>query len=296
MLGDLAALGAAASWAFGTVLVKGPTSRFSALYISAFRAVIAAVLVLVIAAGMGELRGIAQIPGWAIGFLLGGSLIVLVGDLTFVRAIALDDMSRVFPITTGLFILSSVAASALVAHEPVTWFTLAGGLLMIVSVSLIATARRTQGKEQQEVNAVPRRHIPALILSVVTALLWTVSLLILDRAMVATMPLPAVALRMPFMVLVLLAMTWARGDAKRYRRIGSRDMIVLVLSGALVGLSGILFTAAIKWSTAGNVSILGSTSPLFVVPVAYFVLKEPMTKGLLLGTAMCMLGIWLTML
>ena len=295
MLGELAALGSAASWAFATVLVKGPAGRFSALYISAFRTVFSAVLVLSIVAGVGEFGGIARIPGWAIASLLGASFIVVMGDLAFVRAIALDDISRVFPITTGLYILSSVAASALIAREPVTWLTLVGGLLVIAGVSLIATARQPRGEDQPGPSAPRRGHVHSLALSVVAALLWAASLLILDRAMTVADPLPATALRIPFVTLVLLMMAGARGDMKRYR-IASRDAIALVLSGSLGGLSAILFTTATKFSSAGLVSILSSTSPLFVVPVAYFILRETVTRTLLFGTAVCMLGVCLAML
>jgi drug/metabolite transporter (DMT)-like permease len=294
VLGGLAALGSAAAWAFGTILVKGPTGRFSALYISAFRSVFAALLVVVTVAAVGQIHEVARIPGWAIGFLLSGSVIVVLGDLAFVRAIALDDMSRVFPVTTGLYILTSVLASALFFHERVTWLTFVGGLLVIVSVSLIAMARQPGSRQQ----TVSRKlwHVPGLLLSVVAAVLWTVSLFILDKAMTVAEPMPAVVLRIPFTAVLLLAMGWVRGEQKRYHGIGRRDVVALVVSGVLVGLSGILFTAAVRWESAGIVSILSSTSPLFVVPVAILVLKEPVNKNVIVGTGLCMVGIWLTMI
>ena len=295
MLGELSALGSAVAWAFGTVLVKGPASRFSALYLSAFRTVASASLVLIVVLGTGQVGGIAHIPGWAIGLLLAGSLITVIGDVAFVRAIALDDMSRVFPVTTGLYILGSVGGSVIVAHEPVTWFTFGGGLLVIVSVSLIATARRPRAADAQARAAQGRARVRALGLSVFAAILWAVSLLILDRAMTEAEALPAAAIRIPFIAIVLSSLAWARGDMGRYRRLERRDLIALGASGVLVGLSAILFTNAIKMSSAGLVSILSSTSPLFVVPVSFLVLKEPMTRSLVLGTVLCMVGIWLTM-
>lgn len=295
MLGELAALGCAAFWALGTVLVKGPTSRLSALYISAFRTIFAAAVIVAVATALGELHGIAEIPAWDIAILLGAGVVVVVGDLGFVRAISLDDMSRVFPITTGIYILASVAASALIAPEPMSWYTPAGGLLVIGGVSLIATARRPRRDGQASADEARRRPTTALVLSVVAALLWTVSLLGLNKAMESAEPLPATALRIPFNGVVLLLLATARGDV-RYYRIQHRDVTALVVSGVFIGFSALLFTSAVKLTTAGNVAILSSTSPLFVVPLAYFVLKERMTKGLLLGTAICMLGIWLTML
>lgn len=295
MLGELSALGSAVAWAFGTVLVKGPASRFSALYLSAIRTVASACLVLIVVLSTGDIRGIAHIPGWAIGFLLAGSLITVIGDVAFVRAIALDDMSRVFPVTTGLYILGSVGGSIVVAHEPATWSMFGGGLLVIGSVSLIAMARRPQAADAQTRVAQGRARVRALGLSVFAAVLWAVSLLILDEAMTEAEALPAAAIRIPFIAMVLTSLAWTRGDMGRYRRLERKDLVALVGSGVLVGLSAILFTNAIKLSSAGLVSILSSTSPLFVVPVSFWVLKEPMTRPVVVGTVLCMAGIWLTM-
>ena len=120
------------------------------------------------------------------------------------------------------------------------------------------------------------------------------SLLGMNKAMESAAPLPAAALRIPFTTVLFLLMATARGDV-RTNRLQRQDIKALVTSGIFVGLSALLFTVAIKWGSAGNVAILVSTSPLFVVPLAYFVLKERMTRGVLLGTAICMVGIWLTM-
>jgi drug/metabolite transporter (DMT)-like permease len=70
-----------------------------------------------------------------------------------------------------------------------------------------------------------------------------------------------------------------------------------VANGAIsFGFGGILFLFALQKSGASLTSVLTSTSPVFLLPMSVFFLKEKVTGKLVLGAALSVLGICLTFL
>ena len=172
VLGELAAIGSALCWSTSSVLLKGPSRRLRAVYLTAYRMVFTALVAVLAAAAAGQLDDIVHIPVGAVLILVSSAAVVIVGDVAFFRAFAQDDLSRVFTVTTGLYILFSVVATVLFVHGPPTWLTVLGGVLVVVGVSLISESR--QGAATKP-GAKPDRRMPlyALMLSVLTAILWT---------------------------------------------------------------------------------------------------------------------------
>ena len=127
MVGEVLALASAVFWGFSSALVKDVTPRISAVYLATLLLVIGALLTIVVASAAGKLTLILQVPLKTLGILLGDGAVMMVGHVLFVKAIDLDDVSRVFPTTTEFYILSSVVISVLLAHERVSWQSALGG-------------------------------------------------------------------------------------------------------------------------------------------------------------------------
>jgi drug/metabolite transporter (DMT)-like permease len=295
MIGEAAALGSAALWASSTVAIKDVTGRLSAFYIMAVRTGIAAVLAVVILLAV---RPNDPTHGMALStfaVLLASGLIAILGDATFIRAIAIEDVSRVFTISTSLYILLSVVGSFFFAGGTVSWLLPLGGLAVLIGSRLVLYESVPAGGAVQRTALATHARLDALWLSVVAAVLWTVSLLIVSAAMKGVDPLSATVLRLPFMAAAMVLLVFVRGDHRRHGWPGS-DLPSLGLSGAMVLGSILLFLVSAKLSGAGTVAVLTSTSPIFAVPFAYFFLKEKITLRVAGGTAACMLGVCLTLL
>ena len=292
MTGEAAALVSAAFWALATVSVKGVTGRLSASFIMAVRTAIAAVqanaFILIVSPGDANL----DMPVLTIAVLLTSALLPLAGDVAFVRALAVEDLSRVFTISTSLYILLSVAGSVLFFGEPFSWFLVAGGAAVLLGSRLVLN--ESQAEAEAAVQAVRRRQpVFGLQLSIVTALFWSTGLLAVSEALDSVEPLTATLLRLPFMALTLLAFVGVRGDLSLKGR-SKDDVGTLAVSAVLVLGSTLLFLLSAKNASAGTVAVLTSTSPIFAVPLAVFFLKEQVTPRVIGGTAVCMAGIWLT--
>jgi drug/metabolite transporter (DMT)-like permease len=290
--GEAAALGSAALWALATVSLKGVTGRLSASFIMAVRTAIAAVLAVAFVLLVRPEEAHLDLPATTLVVLLTSALLPLIGDIAFVRAIAVEDLSRVFTVSTSLYILMSVAGSVLIFGEPFSWFLIAGGVAVLVGSRLVLNESNAEGEAAL---AEIRRRQPmlGLRLSIATAIFWSAGLLAVSEALESVEPLNATVLRLPFMAVTLGLVVGLRGDL-RLKASSGQDLQTLTVSAVLVLASMLLFLLSAKLASAGTVAVLTSTSPIFAVPLAYFFLKENVTPRIVSGTAICMTGIWLT--
>lgn len=253
---------------------------------TACAAVVLLIAVLVLNPGLIDLT----LPPSMMALLLGSMLLGGFGDLAFVRAVSIEDVSRVFTVSSALYILLSVAGAVIFMGEPFSILLVIGGIAVLFGTRLVVVDPGSASNAEHRGHA--RQPILALQLAIVAAFLWSAALLTISDALEDVDPLTAASLRLPFMALVLLAMTTLRGDM-HLRSVSRRDFASLALSGSLVLGSMLLFLSAADLAPAGTVAVLSSTGPIFAVPMAHFLLKEHVTQRVLTGTIACMLGIFL---
>ncbi len=293
MVGEALALASAAFLGFSVALVKDVTPRVSAVHITTIRLIASALLAIVVASVAGELAIIAQVPLRILGILLGAGVLSMVGHVLYVKALSLDDVSRVSPATTALYILFSVVVSVLLAREQVSWRTVLGGSLVLGGIYLLSIRQKRDCGQPDPAGLKP--GTAALIMAAGVGLAWAIQVFAMDEVVRHVEPILATAVRMPFMALLLLGMTGATGITRR-RGVSKRDMSVISMSGLLLGASALTFATALKWSTPATVVILNCTSFFFVVPLAFAWLHERITRQVVLGTIVCFGGVLLTML
>jgi len=293
MVGEGLALASAAFLGLSTALLKIVTPRVSVVYLTTLRMVGSALLVVVVTLAAGKAALITQVPMGVLGILLGAGVIVMAGHVLLVKAIALDDVSRVFPATTGLYILMSVVLSFLLAHEPVSWRAVLGGVMVLGGVYSLSIRRHRHWRLQDQAGS--KSGLVALGLATVVGLAWAIGVLWMNEVVRHVEPIPATAIRVPFMALVLLGMAAATGNI-RWRSVSRQDLSVVCVCGLLGGASTLTFVAALEWSSPATVVILNSTAPFFVVPLAFTWLHERMTRQVVLGTMACFGGVVLTLL
>ena len=288
MVAIVAALAAAALWALGGVVIRDVAGRVSAFYITAIRTSVAGLIALLIFAVLGPYDSLIDLPGSTVILLLGTALLLSLGDTAFVRAMAFEDVSRVFTTSTGLYILASVAGSIVFAGEDFSLRLALAGIAVLAGGTLVV--RRQAGLASAAVIRA-RQPMPALLLAILAAILWGAGLLILADAMDSVDALAANALRMPFTGIFLAAIAGIRGEYRRsWQR---RDLTPIVLNGALIAVATLMFLIAVKEGSIATVAVLTSTSPIFAVPLAHFFLNEKVTLVTAAGVTTCMFGVWL---
>jgi drug/metabolite transporter (DMT)-like permease len=295
VIGEAASLGSAGLWALSTIAIKSVTGRLSASYIMAVRTGIAALLILALALVAGFGPDALDIPFWTAVLLVASAPMAAGGDLCFVRALALADVARVFTLTTSLYILFSVAGGVLFLGEDLSWLLPLGAVAILFGSRLVL--------QDTPVEPAPMAHSAVLTkqatgvgvvgLGVVAGLLWASGLLVLSEALKDAEPVAALTLRLPVMALAMITLAGVQGHFAQFG-FAPHNLRVLVLSGALALCSMLCFLLAADRAEAGIVAVLTSTSPIFAAALAWLVLKEQITRRVLIGTVVCMLGIWLS--
>ena len=288
MVGIVAALGSAACWALAGIVVRDVAGRAGAFYITAIRTVVAAVVVLAIFVVIGPYQALFDLPTSTLALLFATGLIGALGDTAFVRALAFEDASRMFTVSTGLYIFASVSGSIVFSGESFSVQLLIAGIAVLIGARLVL--QRQSGKASPALVRA-RKPMTALLLAVLAAILWAFSLLVLSDAMESVNALAASAFRLPLTALFLLLITGLRGEHRR--PVKRSDLGPISLNGAFMAGATMMFLLAVKEGDVGTVAVLTSTSPIFVAPLAHFFLKEKVTLVTGSGIAISMAGVWL---
>jgi drug/metabolite transporter (DMT)-like permease len=293
MLGEILALSSAICIGFSNVFVKNVTPRFGTLYLTALR--LAVSLVMAIAAGFifSDMSTLFQMELKYFAVLLIAGLIMMIGHIALVKAISLDDVSRVAPATTGLYILACILVSILATDNKVSLWTALGGLLVLVGVYLIS---KNDGSKFTFRNIFSLRlKLHALIFASVTGLFWAIGAVFTDIVVDQVSPIPAAAIRLLFMTMVIM-MVLAYKQSFVIKGLSKRDIFVIFVSGIFLGGATLTFIGALASTTPAIVVVLNSTYPFFVAPLAVIWLKENITRQVIIGMVACFLGVLTTLI
>ena len=293
MLGEILALSSAICIGFSNVFVKNVTPRFGTLYLTALRLVVS--LVMAIAAGFifSDMSTLLQMELKYLVVLLVAGLIMMIGHIALVKAISLDDVSRVAPATTGLYILACILVSILVTDNKVSWWTALGGLLVLVGVYLISKNDYSKFTFRNIFSL--RLNLYALIFASVTGLFWAIGAVFTDIVVDQVSPIPAAAIRLLFMTMVIMVVL-AYKQSFVIKGLSKRDIFVIFISGIFLGGATLTFIGALASTTPTIVVVLNSTYPFFVAPLAVMWLKENITRQVIIGMVACFLGVLMTLI
>ena len=291
MIRELGGLGCAPLWAFSTILMKSQTDKLRAIRINAIRSIAASASLIIIVTILGRMGQLTTLSITAVSYLFLSVIIGMVlGDTLYIKGMAIIGASKALPIsiTYPIFILPF---SATIGDENLSILMIGGTFVTIVGLYLITAPERRSEKLSGEARSHYWRGV-FFVLS--AALCWAVSTTVLDFAMTDLDPLIAGAIRMPFMMIVLFVIIYIRKGDIRPWSCGLRSLVIISLAGMVgIGFGGLLFMTGVKYAGPARTAILSSTAPLFGVPLSAIVLRERITVKMILGTILCVIGIWL---
>jgi drug/metabolite transporter (DMT)-like permease len=293
MMGEILALASAVCIGFSNVFVKNVTPRFSTLYLTALRLTISSLVAITIAFIFSDLSVLAQMEIRILGVLLAAGIIVGIGHVSLVKAISLDDVSRVAPATTGLYILACILISVLATGNKVSWWTICGGLMVLGGVYLLSKNDDSTFGSKNFLSL--KLKFYSLLFASITGLCWAIGAVFMDIVVEHLAPIPATAFRLLFMTLIITSILVYKRNIV-VKGLSKRDLLVVFVSGLFLGASTLTFIGALKLSTPAIVVVLNCTSPFFVVPLAVIWLKEKITKQVILGMFTCFLGVLMTLI
>jgi drug/metabolite transporter (DMT)-like permease len=271
------AIGSAIAWAFTSVAMR-PVAERALWWSSLLRMVLCAALLGVYAWPSGALERSLSAPLEVYLLLLGSTLCSMaVGDSLYFLSAARIGVARALPIAAAFPLLTTVGA-IVVLREPPTPELLAGTVLVVLAVALIAGERVRDGG---------RNDVLGVLLAGLAACMWAASGLFLGPALEIIDPVVGNMIRFPMASVLFLGYLAVRRPAETV----NRKLIGLTLFSSVGTLaSALMFLGGIDNAGVARGVALNATSPVFTALLASVVLRERITRRVALGILASVVG------
>jgi uncharacterized membrane protein len=138
----------------------------------------------------------------------------------------------------------------------------------------------------------PDQRRNGLLLAGAVSVLWAIGQVALKPATQGTHSVVANSVRQPLGMVMLLALTLARGQWRDLRRLDRRSWaVILVASLVGTGVGTLFFVMAIQQAGAGRAAVLTATAPMMAVPFSMLWLQERPSRWTVAGTLLTTVGI-----
>lgn len=291
MIGEIASLAAALVWASASLLLKPLSTRFHPVALQGLRCLAAAVFFTLILLFTGKFAALSHIPSTrALGLIFGTFIGIGIGESLLVTAYRHIDVSQAYPISMSGYPLVTSLLALLFLREHITWGTLIGAVLVVGGVYFVAFP-----KSGRLLPSLPSaREKRGLILVLLTIVSWSIATLIIKVSLGDMDIMLANLIRMSGTAFLLLPVTLHYWRGLPSRESKPAILALSTLTGLLgFGVGGFLLLVGIRYAGVARTTILSSTSPLFLVPLAVLFLKEKATVKIVLGIVLSISGIWL---
>ena len=134
-----------------------------------------------------------------------------------------------------------------------------------------------------------------MLLALAAAGCWTFSTLILRSGIGEVDLMAANAVRLVIATLSLATIEIVHAGPHWPKGLNWATLRVMLPAGALSAFSSLMYLTSVYYAGAATASIINATSPLFGLPLAMVFLHERLTRRVLAGTLLTVLGIWLVL-
>ncbi|MEM8885456.1 MAG: DMT family transporter [Planctomycetota bacterium] len=284
MAGELASLAAALFWAIGLNLFRKDVRLVGARAVNLFKGIFGCLLFLICLLVV----GFPEIDARALNlFLLSGVIGLAAGDTFMFLALAHLGAHRT-ALLAGLGPVFTAVGAFLFLGEVLSAWEVFGILFAMSGVAMVVWFR-PHGEEPK------RADTAGIVYGLLASLCQAGGVLVSKEAFAtADVPLASGALRLVAATAILALFALFRGELDlQVRRIfHPRPMRRLMLATFFGTFCGIGFMqAGIAWTDSAIASALHSTTPLFTLPIAVFILKERVTMLAALGSCLAVAGI-----
>ena len=292
-IGILLAFGMALCWAGSGIALQRPSQRMDVFVVSGTRALSGFVFLLPIIFILGLAHQVQRLSPSQWLYVI-GSIVVggMIGDVCYVLGLRFIGMSRSFPIINS-YPLFTIFYTAILLGRRIQVQNVIGALLVLAGVYCIARSSWSRG-----VSIVERdrdRQSSALLgvaMALSAAAAYGLEAILISLGVGDVNGIVANAVRVPVMILFAFSVAGARGALREHRGIDLSTLASVALAGLLGwALAGSMWVTSIQIIGPSQAAIIGSTSPLFAVPLSVLILHERPTRWTLVGTFLAVAGV-----
>lgn len=283
VLGIIAGLLSAASWAFGTVVFERIGKVVPFVGITFLKGTLSIILMLVLICFMGGLQpiGLREFSFLALSGIIG----IAVGDSLFFKS--LQDLGAKTQVV--FFLLGQILTmvlSLLILDELLSVWQYVGAMILLTGIVVVIW-----GKQETHPN-----KIRGIVCGILSMFCFSSSSIMIKIAISDVDVVTATFYRMVFGTIFTLGFgfvvkqlpSWIRPlKDVRLSALFLLNVIVITYGGFLLSM------VAIKYITVSLASILGTMEPVFVLVFAFLINKERIRKQEIIGAALALIGLYL---
>ncbi len=279
MLGEALALLAAVVWAFSSMLYKIGLKNVDPLVANTYRLLISTLIILPI-----TLKMDIKLNNAFIYLQISAIFGIAVADFFFLKSLKYINVSRAVPVSSS-YPFFTMLFSILIIKEPIKAVFIISASLIVLGIYLLSEEKAASG---ENINL-------GILFSLLTALLWGLSIAFAKLGLESYNYIEATALRLPTATLASFIFLYLlRKNVKRIFEMDYRFYSIMGVAGILgVIVGGLLFMASLSLTTTSIASILSSTTPFFTAIVSNIYLHEKITKRKVLGIIFVVFGVCL---
>lgn len=293
MIGELAALGAALSWAIAPLLYRKALSNTKPISANIVRCATNAAVLLVILVGFGLAGTLAGLPFWVVAVVVGSGVLGLgIGDTLYMFGLKSIGVSRAVPLAAS-YPLFSLVWAVLLLGQPISVTAVAGAAVILAGIWLLS-----RQKIPHEADVKGRAAWVGVVMCLGTALVWSISITMMDLAVTSSTVsglganYAIVTVRIASMALILLALAPFVDKDHGFLKMNRRTILLLCIGGLVAnGLGWILMNFSFQNIVEARAVPISSTSPLFATLAGFLFLHEVATAKTILGAVAIVVGI-----
>jgi len=294
MIGELAALGAAVSWTVSALLYRKALSNAKPVSSNIVRLTLTSLILLLFLAATGKIQVLTSLPAdAAILASISGVVGLGLGDTFYLMSLKRIGVARAVPITCT-YPLFNILLAIFLEGEQVTFSVVAGASVIVLGVWLLSQEEKKAGIER-------RVLIRSMILALAAALLWSISISMINMAAKLApgidQALAINTLRVTAIGAVLLASSFVIDRDLGFLKMQRKTVITLVAGGIVaLGLGWFFLTFSFTYTLESRAVPISSTTPLFSTIAGIVLLHEKVTLKNILGSVLVVGGICLIFL
>ncbi|MEM2105907.1 MAG: DMT family transporter [Candidatus Bathyarchaeia archaeon] len=293
MLGELAALGAALSWAVSAVVYREALEKTKPISANIVRLASTSVILIAFTFAVGKFWVLMDLPPEVVAMACISGIIGLgFGDTLYMKSLKLVGVARAVPITCT-YPLFNLLWETLLANEPITTPIVLGALAIVFGIWLLSQ----KGKEDTE-TLERKTLVIGVVSALLTAIIWSISITMINLAVKETPDLEhALAInitRTTAIAASLLALAPIIDREHGFLKMQKKTFAMLVFGGLVaLGIGWFFLTYSFTQTTGAQAVPISSTTPLFSTLSAIVFLHEKVTIRDAAGSIIIVAGIFL---
>ena len=292
MIGELAALGAAISWAIAPIMYKKALVNARPISANIVRCATNAAVLAFLLFAMGLTGVLGSLPLWAIlATIISGIIGLGLGDTLYMTGLKTIGVSRSVPLAST-YPLFGLIWAVLLLNEIPSALAICGAVIILIGIWLIS---RQQSGEQTNISR--RTLLVGVTFSLITAVIWSVSITLMDiviskGASTLAANYSITTVRITSIACFLMIASPFVDKTRGFLKISKKGVVLLCIGGLIAnGLGWVLMNYSFLNIPEAQAITISSTSPLFAAFAGYLLFREKATIWSILGAVTIVAGI-----